>query len=275
MILLKADKSKISYVLITVIISLLRFVRGFVFMKLLSLSELGIITLVSTIMGLFVILQIGFLNGGYRIFSVNNPNKWKVNDTIYSYFFILEGIIFIGILISFLFNQINIEELFLGILAAFFGLILILNNWNRNILIAQHKLKEINKLELIATIISFLFLILVFWFGLIGALIVIFSRELIFYILTVARNKNYLPQKFSFNFPEAKWILSFGFLPFIAGTILQMNIQVETWSIASFLSTEELGKFYLPQLYITLFLIVPQAINKLYFPRVMQEFVLG
>ena len=193
MILLKADKSKISYVLITVIISLLRFVRGFVFMKLLSLSELGIITLVSTIMGLFVILQIGFLNGGYRIFSVNNPNKWKVNDTIYSYFFILEGIIFIGILISFLFNQINIEELFLGILAAFFGLILILNNWNRNILIAQHKLKEINKLELIATIISFLFLILVFWFGLIGALIVIFSRELIFYILTVARNKNYSP----------------------------------------------------------------------------------
>jgi len=252
-----------------------RFVRGFVFMRYLNLSDLGVVTLVSTIMGLFTMLQIGLLNGGYRIFSVDNPNKWKVNDTIYSYFFSLEIIIVFGTFLTFLLDKITANQLIFALLAAFFGLILVLNNWNRNMLIAQQKLKEVNRLEFIATFLSFILLFTVIYIKIYGALLVIFSREFIFYILTITRNKTFLPRQFSFTLREIKWILSFGFLPFLSGVLIQMSMQVETWSIFSFLSTEALGKFYLPKLYISLFMIIPVAVGKLYFPETMKAFVKG
>lgn len=273
--LLKSDNSKISYVVIRLFISMIRFVRGFVFMKFLSLSELGIITLVMAVMGIFRLLQIGLLNGGYRIFSVDNPNKWRVNDTIYSYFSIVGIIISVGISIAYLLDFLTATELFFSFSATVFGFLLVLNNWNRNILIAHQKLKEINRIEITATILSLLMLFSVYYLKVYGALIVIFSRELIFYTLTIIKNKNYLPQQFTFQIKEVKWILSFGFLPFLAGMVTNMNLQVETWSIASFLSTEALGSFYLPKLYISLFMIIPLAISKLFFPETMRAFVKG
>jgi O-antigen/teichoic acid export membrane protein len=252
-----------------------RFVRGFVFMRFLSLSDLGIITLVGAIMGLFVMFQLGFLNGGYRIFSVNNPDRWKVNDLIYSYFFFLGVLFLLGIFIAFSLSRINVIELFYALPAILFGLLLVFNNWNRNILTAQQRFEEINRIEIYSTIISFTLLVSVFLLGIYGALIVIFSKELFFYVLTIAKNRNFLPRYFSLKFNEIKWVLSFGFLPYLAGVVATMNLQVETWSIAGFLSMEVLGEYYLPKLYIQLFLIVPVSISQLFFPESMQAFVKG
>jgi hypothetical protein len=190
-------------------------------------------------MGLFIMLQLGLLNGGYRIFSVDNPNKWKVNDIIYSYFSIIGVAIMFGIFGAYLLDFLSYIQLIFAFLATIFGLLLVLNNWNRNILIAQQKLKEINRLELIATLFSFSMLFSVYYLKVYGALIVIFSRELIFYVITIAKNKNYLPRHFALQIKEVKWVLSFGFLPFLAGIIATVNLQVETWSIASFLSVHD------------------------------------
>ena len=268
-------KAKVTYVLLTLFTTCIRFFKGFVYMRYLTLKELGILTLITTVMGLFILLQIGLLNGGYRIFSVNNPNKWKVNDTIYSYFLVIWVIILIGILCSFIFSILNAKELIFALLGSFFGIIALFNNWNRNLLVAEGKLNQINKYQLISTLISFSFLIFVVYYNIYGALLVTFSIELIFYFITIRNNREYLPRQFTLKYKDLKWILSFGFIPFLAGIVTMVSSQVETWSIAGFISTEALGEFYLPKLYISLFLLIPVAVNRIYFPTVMKEFVNG
>lgn len=274
-ILIKHNKEKIFYVLITLFISLSRFIKAFVNMKYLSLTELGIITLISTVMGLFSISQIGLLNGGYRIFSVDNPNKWKVNDTIYSYFFVLGLLILFGIITTYFINKITLYQFAFALAGVFFGLLSVLNIWNQNILISQQRLKEINKYELVSTFASFVFLISIPFLKLYGALLVMFSKALIFYLLVVINNRTFLPRSFTLNFKYIKWILSFGFLPFLAGVVYRMNMQIQNWSIFSFLSVKALGEFYLAGLFITLFMIVPAAVNRLFFPKTMKFFVKG
>jgi O-antigen/teichoic acid export membrane protein len=223
-------------------------------------------------MGLFSMLQLGFLNGGYRIFSENHKDSWVVNDIVYSYFLIIESIVIFGIFLMHFWGSLNNTNALFAILASFFGILLVLNNWIRNILIAEKKLLEVNKLNLTSTLFSFIFLTTVPFWGLYGALLVTFSVELIFFTLAIFRSKYLLPRKFNFQWKQYKWVLSFGFLPFLAGVISTYNAQVETWSIASFISTEALGAFYLPTLYISLFLLIPSAVSQLFYPDAIKSY---
>ena len=241
-------------------------------MRFLSLTDLGIITLVGAIMGLFTMLQIGLLNGGYRIYSEEHSDKSDVNDIIYTYFGIVEFFVIIILFILFATQNIDLIEFVFALIASFFGVLLVLNNWVRNILIASKKVNEVNRLNLISTVASFLLLFTVPIWGLYGALLVTFSIELIFFSLAIFRNRHLLPTKVNLNLKQYRWILSFGFLPFISGVIITYNMQIETWSIAHFLSTEALGVFYLPKLYISLFLLIPTAVSQLFFPDAIKYY---
>jgi O-antigen/teichoic acid export membrane protein len=269
---LASNKTSLIYVFITLGTTGMRFVKGFVLMRYLSLNDLGIITLVSATMGLFSMLQLGLLNGGYRIISESIQKRKIVTNIIYTYFLILEVIIILTIIALYLANFLSKTQLLYSFLASFFGILLVMNNWIRNILIAQKRVSEVNKLEVSSTTISLLFLFTVPLWGLYGALCVTFSIEFLFYLFAIYRNRDYLPSKLNFQLKEYKWILSFGFLPFLAGIISSYNMQVETWSIAAFLTTEALGAFYLPKLYIQLFLLIPNAINKLFFPGAIKAY---
>lgn len=266
------NKVSATYVSLNIFTTLIRFFKGFVLMKYLSLSDLGIITLITTTMGLFSMFQLGFLNGGYRIFSQNHEERWDVNDIVYTYFLMIECVIIPGIILMYALGSLSYKNLIYAILASFFGILLVLNNWIRNILIAEKKVVEVNKLTLTATIVSFFFLFTVPIWGLFGALLVTFSIEFFFYTFAIWRSKHLLPKKLNFNWQQYKWVLSFGFLPFLAGTIAMYNIQVETWSIASFLSTTDLGAFYLPKLYISLFLLIPNSVSQLFFPDAIKAY---
>jgi O-antigen/teichoic acid export membrane protein len=269
------SQTKIKFVFIKLFVSSTHFLRGFVFMSFLSFHDLGIITLVRTVMGLFPMLQVGMLNGGFRIFSVDNPDKWKVKDTIYSYFAIIGIILLLGLIVAYMLNKLDHFELIYAITALFIGILHVLNIWNRNMLVAQKRFKHINMYELYSNLLSLGLLFTVYFWGVYGALIVIYSQELLFYFFVVSKNRKYLPDRFFFRFKVMKWILTFGFFPFLAGIVMNLNQQVETWSIVSFLTTEDLGKFYLARLYISLFLITPVAVSRLFFPESMQAFSKG
>ncbi len=270
--LLKKNKSEFSYVLLTILTTLVRFFKGFVLMRYLSLKELGIITLIGAVMGLFSMLQLGFLNGGYRIFSEQHKERSSVNDIVYSYFFVIEIAVLIGIVVMYYSGRINGIEVIYALLASVFGILLVLNNWIRNMLIAAKRVAEVNRLNLSSTLISFIFLLTVPFWKLYGALLVTFSIELLFFVTAIWRSRELLPKKFNYNLKQYKWVLSFGFLPFISAIILTYNDQIETWSIASFISTEALGEFYLPKLYISLFLLVPTAVCQLFYPDAVMAY---
>lgn len=268
------NKHKAYFVVLNVIISLLRFIRSFVFLKFLVFSELGIISLVTTIISFFGMLQIGFLNGGYRIFSAqkSKPDEESVNNHVYTFFLILSVIVF-GILgILKLYNFTFAYDYLLISLAIFFGIVTLVDNWVRNMLSAYMSFKELNFLELYSTIISFVFLVTIPHIGITGAFLVVFMKPFSFLILSTIRNKNLLPKKIEFNIKRIKWILSFGFIPFLSGVFVVLETQVQNWGIVYYLTVEDLGKFYLPIMYTSIFILIPVALNKIYFPQVIKNF---
>ena len=271
----KRNKHKTEFVFLNVIISLLRFVRSFVFLKYLVFSELGIISLVATIMSFFGMLQLGFLNGGYRIFSAqkSKESEESVNNHVFTFFLILSILIF-GILGFLKVSNFTFNYGYLLIsLSVFFGLVTLIDNWLRNMLSAHMSFKELNFLELFSTLTSLTFLVTIPFIGIKGAFLVIFAKPFTFLVLSAIRNKVVLPSKLEFNIKRIKWILSFGFIPFISGIFVVLETQIQNWGIVYYLSVDDLGKFYLPIMYSGIFILIPNALNKIFFPQVIKDFV--
>jgi len=246
-------------------------------MKFLNFNDLGLITIISTIMSLFGLFQLGLLNGGYRIFSLRKTKEEEniINNLIYTYFLILFVIVAI---IATGFKVINYNfgaNFLIIILAILFGVITLINNWISTQLSAHMSFKELNYLEIISTFISLAFLFTIPSLGLWGALLTTFSNPLLYLIIAYYNYPYLLPTGIRFSIKSYRWILTFGFIPFLAGVFVQMHLQIERWSIVSYLNTEALGKFYLPTFYTTLFMMIPLSVNKLFFPPAVHKFSKG
>ena len=262
------DKANYYYVIINVGLSGFSFLRSFVFMRYLDLKELGIISLVQTIFMFIGLLQMGLLNGGYRIVSLGKSEEMeKTNNTIYSYLAILLPIGLLFCVLSSCFNWIKELSLLLLVISVVFGIFTLLNNWTHNALIGEQKLKEVNRINIIAYGTAAIMLPLAYWFGFWGGMIVIMVQPLVFVIMALIRNKELIPTGFYFDNKYIKYILSFGFIPFLGGIFLSIYLQVERWSITEVLGVEALGGFYLVFLYVSLFQLVPNSINSIFFPK--------
>ncbi len=246
-------------------------------MKFLNFTDLGIITIISTIMALFGMFQIGLLNGGYRIFSLKKPKEEEntINNLIYTFFGILTFIIAITAIGLKFFNYDFGTNFGLIISAIIFGIITMISNWINNQLSAHMSFKALNYLEILSTFISLVLLFSIPLLGLWGALITIFSAPFLYVLIAYIKYPYLLPTALYFNVKRYRWILSFGFIPFLAGIFVQLHSQIERWSIVSFLNTEALGMFYLPTFYATLFMMVPLSVNKLFFPPAVHKFSIG
>lgn len=109
-------------------------------MRVLDLKELGIISLVQTIFMFVGLLQMGLLNGGYRIVSLGkNDELEKTNNSIYSYLAILLPLGILFCILSTLLNWIDELSFILLIIAVIFGIFTLLNNWIHNALIGEQK----------------------------------------------------------------------------------------------------------------------------------------
>jgi O-antigen/teichoic acid export membrane protein len=228
-------------------------------------------------MSLFGLFQLGLLNGGYRIFSLRKTKEEEniINNLIYTYFLILFVIVAI---IATGFKVINYNfgaNFLIIILAILFGVITLINNWISTQLSAHMSFKELNYLEIISTFISLAFLFTIPSLGLWGALLTTFSNPLLYLIIAYYNYPYLLPTGIRFSIKSYRWILTFGFIPFLAGVFVQMHLQIERWSIVSYLNTEALGKFYLPTFYTTLFMMIPLSVNKLFFPPAVHKFSKG
>lgn len=242
-------------------------------MRYLDLKELGIISLVQTIFMFIGLLQMGLLNGGYRIISLGKKEEMeRTNNTIYSYLAILLPL---GILFCFLsgtFNWIKDLDLTLLIISVVFGIFTLLNNWYHNMLIGEQKLGEVNRANIVSYTLSALALPLAYWFGFWGGMAVIMIQPLAFVGLAMLRNKELTPTGFYFNVSYIKYILSFGFIPFLGGIFAVIYTQVERWSIDSVLGVEALGGFYLVFLYVSLYQLVPTSLNAIFFPKGVKSY---
>lgn len=262
------------FIFINILVAFFGFTRSFAFMKFFNFQELGVITLVSTAASLIGFFQIGLINGGYRIIALKKTDlSIKTNNVIFSFFGVLSIILF----------TVSIFGYFLGffsdglilIVINVLGISILINNWLTNTLIGGSEFKRLNIANFFSGLASLLCLVVAYYFGLYGALLSLMIQPILFVLLVFISDRKELPSKFDLDLKYVKYILSFGFIPFISGIFFIMYQQVERWSVTFFLGVESLGKMYLVFLTTTLWLLIPMSINSLFFPKAVKFFENG
>lgn len=267
------DKANYWYIIVNICLSAFSFLRSFVFMRTLDLTELGVISLIQTIFMFIGLLQCGLLNGGYRIISLGKAEEIeKTNNTIFSYIAILTPIGILFCLLSSKFGWIKDLTLVLLLISVLFGLFTLINNWFHNVLIGEQKLSDLNRINIISYTASLIAFPLAFILGFWGAVIVIAIQPLAFVGLCLFKYPELRPTGFFFDKKYIKYILSFGFIPFLGGIFSMIYIQVERWSITSLLGVDALGAFFLVFLYVSLYQLVPTSLNSIFFPKGVKSY---
>ncbi len=266
----------IFYLAINIYVSFVGFLRSFVFMKYLNMGDLGTISLIQTVILFISLLQFGLINGGYRIFSLDRADEQNnVNNLLFSFFGLISlSLSFFWVVLKIFNVQLIISNniLLVAIVSGIFSLI---TNWLTNTLIGKRKIKEINKINFISTTISLLILPTVTIWGMYGAIASLILQPLLFVVITLILHKDLRPKTFNLNIRLARHVLSFGFIPFLAGIFVILNTQIERWSIAQILGTEALGNYYLVFLYSTLFIILPSSLLNIFFPKAIYSYENG
>lgn len=263
------NKQSFFFIAINVFVAFLGFIRSFAFMKFFDFSELGLITLINTSVMLVGFFQLGLINGAYRIVALQeSESNVKVNNVIFSYFtllfFALIVISSIGFILS-LFTDLSLVLLVISI-----GILTLITNWLTNSLIGSREYGKLNAANFLSAFASLLCLVLAYFYGLWGAIISLLIQPLLFILITFLTNKITIPTKFDIDFKYIRYILNFGFIPFLSGIFVLIYAQIERWSINFFLGSEALGKMYMVFLVATLWVLVPSSILNLFFPKAIK-----
>lgn len=265
--------NRIIYIVFSVIISIIGFSRSYVMMKYFNFESLGIITIIQTIISLVSVMQFGLINGGYRLVSVDKSRISETNNIIYSFILIVLIVAPFPLIIIMAQGFYSIKDLqwiFVGIIA---GVFLLAKNWTNNLLIAIKELNVLNNITLITNLFSLSPLFFIDRLGLWAGIISISVQPILFIAFSFLKTRSTRPTQFFFSIKSIRHILSFGFIPFVIGIIEMFNLQIERWGMTFYLGIEDLGKFYLPSIYASIFLIIPSALNNILFPDAMQTFV--
>ncbi|QQT27807.1 lipopolysaccharide biosynthesis protein [Sphingobacterium spiritivorum] len=259
------------YIIVNILVAFLGFARSFAFIKFFGFGDLGVITMVNTASMLITFFQIGTINGGYRIIALGEiESNVKTNNVIYSYLGTISLIVsFLGLV----FWWCEISSFQLIIISVLLGVLLLFNNWLTNCLIASKKLKKLNLTNLISSILGFFSLVLIPSLGLTGALIALLVQPVIFIVLNL--NKNTFPTKFDLDIKYLRYILGFGFIPYVSGIFYLSYMQIERWSINSLLGKEALGSLYLFFLILNLWTLIPSSILNIFFPKAIKAYSNG
>jgi len=265
------NKQSIYFIIINIVVAFLGFVRSFAFMKFLDLKELGFLTLIQTGAMLIGFFQIGLINGGYRILALQDSKLSKdTNNVLFSYF----GILFIVLLGIYAIGSITglITENLIVFITILIGLFALLNNWIINMLIASREYDRLNKANLLSVLLSVACLPLAYFYGIYGGAISLLIQPLALVIFVLLTGRNLWINKFSISVLKLKNILHYGFIPYLSGLFFLSYMQIERWSIASYLGTTSLGSFYLVFLITSLWVLIPTSINSLFFPKAVKYY---
>ncbi len=265
--------NKIPYIVVNILVSALGFARNLIFLKAFGFADLGQIALMQTIIMLVGMLQLGFVNGAYRIYTIGKSEQnSRINDTLFTFFLLLTfSILATGFSLSSSSHAdfIHPETLIIGLIA---GVISVVSNWINNALIGDGKLLRSNYINLVAAFLSLGAAIISFEFGLSVALLSMLVQPACVVVFGLFLQKNLRPKRVNLDIGIVKQIFGFGFIPYLAGIFTLLSYQVERWSITYVLGAEALGQFYIVLLYGSVFLLIPVSLLNLYFPKAIRAY---
>ena len=258
------------YVGINITISLLSFFRSYIFLKQMNLYELGLVGLFQTILLLITLCQIGILNGSYRAFvSSSDSDRQTINNFTFTFFFGLTLVSsLIGIIVAFTYDTVILPVLIGGIIS---GILSLGVNYLANCFLAEVRVSDVNKLNIVSNGLGFLSLILVIYDPILG-LVSFIVQPLSFILFSFVLNPALIPNRLLFNRKILRYLLRLGFIPYLTALLAYLSQQIERWSIVSSLGIETFGKYYLALTYITLFALLPASINNLFFAKMVKAY---
>lgn len=264
----------LTYLFTSGFVAILGFFRSFIFMERFPSDVLGKITLFATVSALIGMTQIGLINGGYRILAKRDNELQQKTNTVIVSFILLFFAIALSVLI--IYNAIynRRELLFYHYLALLFGFSTLLSNWFINSLIAHQKLLILNRVNIIGVGLSLL-VIMIFQSIPEAAYVALLIQPLSVLTLILVIEKEYQPQNFQLDFSHLRYILSYGFIPYLSGIFILMQSQIERWTISTFLSIEVLGNLFLSYLIVSIWNVFPSAVNGIFFPKVVRLYEKG
>ncbi len=267
-------KTAAVFVFVNVFVSLVSFARSVAFMRILDLHELGTVTLIQTGAIAVGFLQVGVINGGYRMLSLQKEDQTRrLHNAIYSSWAVLAIVLLLAFLTG-MFSGVFSDGLNIGI-SLLIGLALLMSNWVSNALIAKRDYSRLNKANMFSSFASIAFLPAAHYWGVLGAISSIFVQPLCLVLMVVLSGKGERPTRFEIDSGTIRETLKVGFIPYLSGLLMLVYMQAERWSIASFIGTADLGKFYLVFLMTSVWILLPTSINSLLFPRAVKLYADG
>jgi len=261
---------KAFFVFVNVAVNLLFLLRSYVSMRVLDYADLGLVALLQTLVLLVGALQLGVINGGYRLLCSEGPAGGRqVNDFVYTFTLCLAAAAFVlgAVTIPFARGADYVGVTFLGILA---GIMTILRNWMTNQMIAKTMLRDLNRINLASAAASMLALAFAGLHPLLSCLASVVLQPIAFVTHGLLTKRSLRPARFGWSNALLGRTLAAGFVVFLTGMFLLANNQIERWAVVSYLGVEGLGHFYLALLFLNLYALVPSSFDAIFLPRLVQ-----
>lgn len=266
-----AGNERQMFVVINVAVNVLLLGRSYVTMQVLDYRSLGLAALLQSIVLLVSTLQFGFLNGGYRLIcSADAAEAERINNLIYSMFGLIGIAALIGtaIVLGLVDGQ---GTLLVGLLGVVGGVFTLVRTWMTNRLVAIARLRALNSVNFWSAVASFGALAFVPMSALAACLIAIVVQPVAFVVAVALLERDQLPHRLYWSTSLALTVLNAGFVVFLTGIFLQINLQIERWYVTGALGLAALGHLYLAFLFITLFQLVPTSFDQLFMPQIIQS----
>ena len=256
-----------SFVAVNCFCSLGTILQYVLFMRFFEFRDMGTMTLFHTIITITGMTQLGLLNGGFRVLSQKSPYLEKrVNDTIFSFF----GMVFVVAVLLLPLALIGGWKMLLVSLGIAAGVMSMMKNWLTNVNIARANLAQLNWVNLATTLFSFLFFLLIPVAGVVGGLLVVAMLPISFCTIFLCWHREMRPDRPTLRLRMLKWLLYFGFVPFLTGVMTLINLEISNLGITFTLGKAELGKFSLVQLYTNCFMLIPTALALIFLPHMLR-----
>lgn len=245
-------------------------VRSYVTMRALDYRELGIVTVMQAIMLLVGTLQFGVLNGGYRLLcSADEAQGKAINNVAYACF----GIITLAsLLIALLSDQFLAPGVaaWVTVAGVVGGALTLVRSWINNQMIAKQQLGLLNHVTMWSAVLSLVPLLALGVDPLAVCILSIVIQPALFILFVLVAGPHYRPQALSLDKAILRQIFIAGFFIFLSGMAIQVNAQIERWYVARYLGLDALGHLYIALLVVNLFSIVPNALQSVQMPRIVQ-----
>jgi len=220
----------------------------------------------------YLMLIFGFL-AAYGHFGIANANlfflkKSEFNDTeVYqvnsTFFLIVSALITLVLIALKSYNLIFLDySLITVIFGALYVLASLLNDCNKNVLVGNGKIINLNQILIIEIIIELTAVLVLIYFDLLNATVYLLIKMALLFITYLVMNKNISHKfRFSFNIKLLTAEFKFGIIIFFSSLFIFLNYRTDQFLINNYIGADQLGIYSIGVMFAEMIYLIPISIQ--------------